>query len=131
MKTIFSNYPIIGIVYVIFHLNFGISQNYTTSLDTFYVNTPEYANSLGIDSLHFPCAITKPDVGTTFPVLILVHGTAALDMNSSSSKDYLDSVGAAYRKAETHMFYEIADYLSSNNIMVLRYDKRSFNRKLY
>ena len=47
-------------------------------------------------------------------------------MNTNSTKDYLDSVGAVYRKAETAMFYEIADSLSRNGIMVLRYDKRSY-----
>ncbi len=105
-------------------LSFG--QSYTTDQDTFYVQTPEYSVSLGLDSLHFPCAITTPDVGSNFPVLILVHGTAALDMDANSTKDFLDSIGAPFRKAETRMFYEIADSLSRNGILVLRYDKRSF-----
>lgn len=104
----------------------AFGQSYSTSLDTFYVPTPEYSVTVGIDSLHMPCAITTPDIGTNFPVLILVHGTAALDMDANSSKDFLDSVGATYRKAETRMFYEIADSLSRNGIVVLRYDKRSF-----
>ena len=106
--------------------NVGMAQSYTTEIDTFYVPTPEYTSALGIDSLHFPCAITKPDIGSNFPVLILVHGTAALDFNTNSTKDYLDSIGASYRKAETAMFYEIADSLSRNGIVVLRYDKRSY-----
>ena len=107
-------------------VNAGYAQGYTTVFDTFYVSTPEYNSTLGIDSLLFPCAITTPDTGANFPVLILVHGTSALDMNTNSTKDYLDSVGAVYRKAETAMFYEIADSLSRNGIMVLRYDKRSY-----
>ncbi len=106
------------------YLSFG--QGYSTMADTFYVQTPEYAMTLGVDSLHFPCSITTPDIGSDFPVLILVHGTSALDRNSSSTKDFLDSLGADYRKVETFMFYEIADSLSRNGIVVLRYDKRSF-----
>lgn len=104
----------------------GFGQGYSTTLDTFYVQTPEYATTIGVDSLHFPCAITTPNVGTDFPVLILVHGTSALDKDANSTKDYLDSIGASYRKAKTRMFYEIADHLSENGIVVLRYDKRSF-----
>ncbi|GEM_PF-2694620 len=102
------------------------SQGYSTTLDTFYVQSPEYSASINVDSLPFPCAITRPDTGSDFPLLILVHGTSALDKNASSTKDYLDSIGATYRKAETRMFYEIADSLSRNGIAVLRYDKRSF-----
>ena len=103
----------------------SIGQSYTETLDSFYVPTPEYSLTLGLDSLHFPCAVTTPDVGSDFPILILVHGTAALDKDANSTKDYLDSVGAAPRKAMTRMFWEIADSLSRNGIMVLRYDKRS------
>lgn len=110
----------------VFFWNFGISQSYLSIQDTFYVPTPEYSPSLGIDSLYFPCVITKPTIGSNFPILILVHGTSALNLNASSTKDFLDSIGASYRKAETAMFYEIADSLSRNGIMVLRYDKRSF-----
>lgn len=110
---------------LLFHCS-GFGQPYTTTLDTFYVQTPEYASTLGVDSLHFPCAITTPNTGSNFPVLILVHGTSALDMDANSTKDYLDSVGATYRKAKTRMFYEIADHLSGNGIVVLRYDKRSY-----
>ncbi len=47
-------------------------------------------------------------------------------MNASSTKDYLDSVGAKYTKAKTFMFYEIANSLAQNGIVVVRYDKRSF-----
>lgn len=101
-------------------------QNYTERLDTFYVPTPEYSVTLGIDSLHFPCAITQPNSGSNFPVLILVHGTSALDKDASSTKDFKESAGASSRKAQIRMFYEIADFHSSNGIMVLRYDKRSF-----
>ncbi|GAB5418680.1 MAG: hypothetical protein Crog4KO_04370 [Crocinitomicaceae bacterium] len=106
--------------------NIGKAQSYTTTIDTFYVSTPEYSATLGLDSLYFPSAITTPNTGNNFPVLILVHGTSALDKDANSTKDYLDSIGASYRKAETHMFYEIADSLSRNGIIVLRYDKRSF-----
>lgn len=102
------------------------SQSYTTKIDSFYVQTPEYSTSINLDSLHFPCAITTPDSGTNFTVLILVHGTSDLDKDANSTKDYLDSINANYRKAETRMFYEIADSLSRNGIMVLRYDKRSY-----
>lgn len=118
--------PVIYILLFVFAYCACFGQSYTTTTDTFYVQTPEYSASIGLDSLHFPCSISTPDVGSDFPVLILVHGTAALDMNSSSTKDYLDSLGADYRKAETYMFYEIADALSRNGIVVLRYDKRSF-----
>lgn len=105
------------------------AQNYTTQIDSFYVPTPEYSSSLGLDSLFFPCAITTPNVGNNFPVLILVHGTTDLNMDAYSTKDFLDSIGSNYRKAETKMFKEIADSLSRNGIIVLRYDKRSFTLK--
>lgn len=104
----------------------GFGQSYTTTLDTFYVPSPEFSQTLGLDSLHFPCAVTQPDTGNSFPILILVHGSSALDKDANSTKDFKDFVGAPYRKANTRMFYEIADSLSSNGIMVLRYDKRSF-----
>ena len=113
------------LLFVLLH-SMSSAQNYTTSLDTFYVESPEYSVSLGLDSLFFPCAVTTPTTGSNFPILVLVHGTSALDMNSSSTKDYLDSIGATYRKAQTFMFSEIADSLSRNGIMVLRYDKRSY-----
>lgn len=126
MKSKTFKYLFIVFICSFLGVHSGLSQGYTTVFDTFYVSTPEYNASLGIDSLLFPCAITTPDTGSKFPVLILVHGTSALDMNTNSTKDYLDSVGAVYRKAETEMFYEIADSLSRNGIMVLRYDKRSY-----
>jgi len=119
MKSIITKFILIIIPF------FSYGQSYSSIIDTFYVNTPEYALTLGVDSLHFPSAITTPDTQALFPILILVHGTAALDKDANSTKDYLDSIGANYRKAQTRMFYDIADALSQNGIMVLRYDKRS------
>ncbi|MFT5778564.1 MAG: dienelactone hydrolase [Crocinitomicaceae bacterium] len=104
----------------------GLGQTYTETIDTFYVPTPEYSVSLSLDTLWFPCAVTTPDVGSSFPVLILVHGTTSLDMDANSTKDFKDSIGASFRKAQTHLFYDIADSLSRNGIIVLRYDKRSY-----
>lgn len=107
-------------------LSSTIRAQYTEELDTFYVPTPEYAVSLGIDSLFFPSAVTTPNEGEKFPVVILVHGTSALDKDANSTKDYQATPTSPTVKAQTRMFYEIADYLSSNGLMVLRYDKRSF-----
>ncbi|MEM7035482.1 MAG: alpha/beta fold hydrolase [Bacteroidota bacterium] len=106
--------------------SFLFSQSYTEVLDTFYVPTPEYVTTLSLDSLHFPSAVTIPDGGSDFPVLILVHGSAALDKDANSTKDYLDPGSGMIHKAQTRMFYEIADSLSRKGIIVLRYDKRSF-----
>ncbi|MEM7369116.1 MAG: alpha/beta fold hydrolase [Bacteroidota bacterium] len=103
-----------------------LGQTYTTTIDTFYVQTPEYSASIGLDSLYFPSAITTPSTGSGFPILILVHGTSALDKDANSTKDYREHSGANYRKAMTRMFHDIADSLSRKGIMVLRYDKRSY-----
>ena len=46
--------------------NIGMAQSYTTTIDTFYVSTPEYSTSLGLDSLFFPSAITTPNTGNNF-----------------------------------------------------------------
>ena len=126
MKKISFKYLLLALISSLSFGRNGFTQGYSTVIDSFYVQTPEYSSSLGLDSLFFPCAITTPENGLDFPVVILVHGTSALDYDANSTKDYLDSVGASYRKAETAMFYEIADSLSRNGIMVLRYDKRSF-----
>ncbi len=129
MKLIFVNTIRILILNAILIQINSFAQSYTTTIDTFYVQTPEYANTIGVESLHFPFAITKPTIGSKFPILILVHGTSALDFDANSTKDFLDSIGGRYRKAETKMFYEIADSLSRNGIMVFRYDKRSYTLK--
>lgn len=105
---------------------FVSSQNHTEIIDTFYVQTPEFSQSLNLDSLFFPCAITKPNTGTKFPALVLVHGTSALDKDANSTKDFKDFVGGPYRKAQTRMFYDIGHHLAESGVVVLRYDKRSF-----
>lgn len=120
MKTLFFSL-LISVTFT-----FAFSQDYTTTLDTFYVQTPEYKNSLNVDSIHFPCAITQPTIGIKFPILILVHGTSVLDKDANSTKDFKDNINGPYRKAQTQLFRDIADSLSRNGIMVFRYDKRSF-----
>ena len=125
MITLRNSFLLISILYCI-NPHSSYSQTYTEQLDTFYVPTPEYSATLGLDSLFFPCAVTTPDSGTKFPVVILVHGTASLDKDASSTKDYQATPTSPTVKAQTKMFYELADHLSSNGIMVLRYDKRSY-----
>ncbi|MCL1822724.1 MAG: alpha/beta fold hydrolase [Oscillospiraceae bacterium] len=57
--------------------------------------------------------LTLPDnTGQKVPAVVLVHGSGPSDMN-----------GTVY---ENKPFLEIAEYLSSNGIAVIRYDKRTF-----
>ena len=102
------------------------AQSYVSIKDTFYVPTPEYSSSIGVDTLHFPTIITTPDQNKRLPVLILVHGTTPVDKNSCSVKDYKENPASPFRKAKTRLFLDIADSLSQQGIVVLRYDKRSY-----
>ena len=56
------------------------------------------------------------DVGEKLPAVVLVHGSGAHDMNSAIF--------------DNQPFREIAEYLSSNGVAVLRYNKRTYTHGL-
>jgi len=61
------------------------------------------------------------NVAEQVPAVVLVHGTGASDMNG---------VPAALPHTPNQPFRDIAEYLASNGIAVIRYDKRTYTHGL-
>jgi alpha-beta hydrolase superfamily lysophospholipase len=73
--------------------------------------------------------LTYPAVGGgggngTFPGVLLIQGSGALDMNSTIGYIRIDNQTGAKIYPTTQPFFQIAEYLSERGFAVLRYDKR-------
>src|SRR5688572_11348916 len=95
--------------------NYSTFNNYSTSaLAQPFIQTVKYRDLL-IDlgnGIQTNAQITFPAVGNgTFPGVLLVAGSGAIDMNETLSPD-------------SKPFWQISQYLSERGFAVLRYDKR-------
>ena len=79
-----------------------------------YVNDSKFLSidkALSVDSFTLPGTLTVPKHGNSFPAVVLIHGSGPLDQDLSIGK--------------LKMFRDLALGLSTNGIVVYRYDKRT------
>ncbi|MBN2285149.1 MAG: alpha/beta fold hydrolase [Tissierellales bacterium] len=90
-------------------MNFGV---FTFDDTPTPIGIKEIDITFGLSEWKLAGKITLPDKEGKYPLLILVHGSGANNMN--------ETVGL------NEPFMNIADFLPTKNIAVLRYDKRTF-----
>jgi uncharacterized protein len=75
--------------------------------------------------------LTIPAVGNgPFPGVLLVHGSGAMDMNSSLGIVRIDNETGTKIYPPARPFFQIAEYLSDRGFVVLRYDKRGIGENM-
>ncbi|MGZ5550778.1 MAG: alpha/beta hydrolase family protein [Nitrososphaeraceae archaeon] len=75
--------------------------------------------------------LTIPAVGNgTFPGVLLVHGSGAMDMNATLGLIRIDNETDTKIYPPTRLFFQIAEYLSDRGFVVLRYDKRGIGENM-
>jgi len=65
-----------------------------------------------------------------FPGVLLVHGSGAMDMNTTLGIVRIDNETGTKIYPPTRLFFQIADYLSDRGFVVLRYDKRGIGENM-
>jgi pimeloyl-ACP methyl ester carboxylesterase len=72
-----------------------------------------------------------PAVGNgPFPGVLLVHGSGAMDMNTTLGIVRIDNETGTKIYPTTRLFFQIAEYLSDRGFVVLRYDKRGVGENM-
>jgi alpha-beta hydrolase superfamily lysophospholipase len=99
-----------------------------TIFTTLFLNAQDETISFQSGNLTLDGTLSIPEGNGPFPVVILVHGSGPNDRDQTitlTGGNALCLYPGLYNKTVKN-FKDIADYLSANGIMVLRYDKRTF-----
>lgn len=124
MKNIF----LLIILFTVFSCQMGKSKKTENEEKTFSEKTICYKT---FDNILIEGIITVPDKSNNnnLPGIILIHGSAPLDMDESWPA-YLDSVPQTFNGKEVRNFKLIAEFLSKNGFTVIRVNKRGVKKSL-
>ena len=110
-----------------------MSGNNLTALAQQDLETTKYRDlviDLG-DGVKTNAQLTIPAVGDVpFPGVLLVHGSGAMDMNTTLGIVRIDNETGTKIYPPTRLFFQIAEYLSDRGFVVLRYDKRGIGENM-
>jgi len=83
------------------------------------------------DGVKTNAQLTIPAIGNgPFPGVLLVHGSGAMDMNTTLGIVRIDNETGTKIYPPTRLFFQIAEYLSDRGFVVLRYDKRGIGENM-
>jgi alpha-beta hydrolase superfamily lysophospholipase len=112
---------------------FLLSSNNLTALAQQDLETTKYRDlviDLG-DGVKTNAQLTIPAIGNgPFPGVLLVHGSGAMDMNTTLGIVRIDNETGTKIYPPTRLFFQIAEYLSDRGFVVLRYDKRGIGENM-
>ena len=120
------------LILITFSTFFCCKQNNSTKTATEEKTTfSEWAISYKThDDIFISGAVTVPDSDNkNLPGIILIHGSAPLDMDESWPA-FIDSIPQTYNGKEIKNFKLIAEFLSENGFTVIRVNKRGVKKSL-
>jgi uncharacterized protein len=83
------------------------------------------------DGVKTNAQLTIPAIGNgPFPGVLLVHGSGAMDMNTTLGIVRIDNETGTKIYPPARPFFQIAEYLSDRGFVVLRYDKRGIGENM-
>jgi uncharacterized protein len=124
---------IFSIILSLYSISFLLPGNNFTIFAQQDLETIKYRNiviDLG-NGVKTNAQLTFPAVGNgPFPGVLLVHGSGAMDMNTTLGIVRIDNETGTKIYPPARPFFQIAEYLSDRGFVVLRYDKRGIGENM-